>query len=243
MKYLIILLLFSCSRPYLSKFNKREKQRNPASQFLNERCSETLTKLLEGTNDLPSYLRDEVDLIWYPKEDHVFYSHTEIKIQDTVYDSYMWLEEKSKYEGIHRKANSGKGKAFFRFKLAVTPEELENIKRFVEYSNDDTPFQTCIGGVCNIVTKNTKIKIPFPFSQIPTLNALYLTVMQKLGYQRIYKIEYVGKRAWKDLLSSEVFTELSILPLVSGATVAFIVWVLKPSEGIVPMIVPVSGDK
>jgi len=67
----------------------------------------------------------------------------------------------------------------------------------------------CIGGACKAIKSSTGIIIPFPFSQVPTLAALYLTVMHKLGYTRITKIDYMGKSAIKNLLATEIPGELT----------------------------------
>ena len=239
---LFFLLSVPSCRVNLFERKATFKLRDPSSKKGNLNCFSLLSNLLtKKPNQIPTYLEDKVDLIWYPKaaKRFAFVTHYKMRIEETVYDTFMGIEEKAKFKAAYRLAQSGRGKGIFLFRVAVTAEELDHLKYFVADPSKSKRLQSCVGGVCHIMRNNTKIKIPFPFSQIPTLNVIYLALMQKMGYQRILKVEYVGKNMWRDLLTIEVFDEL----LVSAVSAVIIVWVATQTKKILPVIIPITEEE
>jgi hypothetical protein len=232
---LSIFLTLSCS--------SLKESRKPSSLVSSSKsCPSSIKSLIKKQRQLPEYLEDEVELIWYPKTGYVATSHTDIKIGETVYNAFLGIKLKRDFESTYNWAKSGKGKGFFRFKLAVTPAELHELKRFVKDPIHRRKLQTCIMGACRVLRENSDIDIPFPFSQVPTLNAIYLTVLQKLGNKRVLKVEYVGEIAWRKLIFSEASSELLMTSAASAGSIGLIIWVLSDEDKVEQIIVPITNE-
>ncbi|MEW6057839.1 MAG: hypothetical protein AB1540_14620 [Bdellovibrionota bacterium] len=187
------------------------------------------------------YINDSVELIWYPRAGYVLLSHYELGIDGKLYSALMGLEKKTTIEVATRAAKSG-GKGFFRFKLRVTADELDRLKNYVDSNLNKPRFQMCVGGVCKVITKNTRAVIPFPFSKVPTLNAIYLTVAHKLGYSRIVGIEYVGKSAIRNLITTEIPYELWFTYQWAKPVGLAIVWAYNERNELIRLIVPIESN-
>ena len=103
-------------------------------------------------------------------------------------------------------------------------------------------MQSCVAGVCHIIKKNTTIKIPFPFSHVPVLNAAYLSLIKRLGYSRIVEVYHVVSLNWKSFVSSEAAVELWVTYQLSLGVAGLIVLAVDEfNEKIIPIIIPISA--
>lgn len=152
-------------------------------------------------------LKDKVEVIFYPKAGGIIFPHTELSVDGVFWNARKEYKPGATNAVAERAARAG-SKGFFRFKLAVTEDELNSLRGFLkEREGKQIPFQFCASGACKAITQNTGIVIPLPFSKSPALSAAYLTAVQKLGYSRVVKIEYVGKNAFRNLLTPGVIGE------------------------------------
>lgn len=154
---------------------------------------------------------DKVAIYWYPKAGYVAISHSELQVGDEIWSGVMVNRLKQETPAIAKQKAMKSNKGYFKFDVSVTPEELKRLQDDLRARNGKSTGQMCIGSACKALTKNTGLVVPFPFTQIPTLNAIYLTAMHKLGYARIPNISYVGKLGpVRNLLTTEVAYELYI---------------------------------
>ncbi len=188
-------------------------------------------------------LSKEVAILWYPKTYDKAITHTELLVGRTLYNpmgGHVVSRTLSKAEQSARNGTKG----FFKFQLKVTDAEFAKLEKFMAENVNQDAFQTCVSGACSAITQNTGIIIPLPFTQIPTLNAIYFSVLNKLGYKRILKIEYIGKDAISNLISTNVVGELVIAGVAGAAatTIAgvFVVTALNYSGEQVNFIIPLS---
>lgn len=188
------------------------------------------------------FITDQVEIIWYPKSELVVLSHTELKVGDVVYDAFIHLKERGSINESMEAAMRG-NKGFLRFKLAVTKEELQRLEDYINAHNGiNRGFDSCVAGVCKVIKKNTGIIIPFPFDRVPSLNALYLTLMKTLGYKRILKVEYVGKNKLKNLLTLETPAELYTSYTAIKIAGFLIVYAIDAVDKVIRLVIPVEED-
>jgi hypothetical protein len=203
------------------------------------RCAENAKIFIASAKTLPDYLQKHVELIWYPKSGTIFTSHTDIQIDDTIYSAFLGVKERNTFKKAHASAtrdNTTRG--FYRFRLAVSNDEYDNIKNFVADDLGKIRIQTCVSGACRILRNNSSINIPFPFSHVPTLNALYLTMLKKMGYKKIVQVDYFGPNALQNLLSRSVLIELSGV----GAVIGLSVWAINEYGVLEHLIVPITNE-
>ena len=167
-------------------------------------------------------LNKTIQLLWYPSPGYEIYTHTEIVVDDIVWNPYHGYEQRGPLSTFKRTAHTAYGKVFVSVHLKVSEEELANLKQFLKEREGISSKQNCIGGACAAISKNTKIIIPYPISKIPTLTAGYLTAMGKLGYERVLKVEYIGPRKFTHYFGTEpIFESLYSLGWLAGG--AFVV--------------------
>ena len=80
-------------------------------------------------NTQTEQLTKNVDLIYYPKAGYVAISHVELNVDGKVWDGTAGYHLKNDYEVVERKAMTG-GKAFYRFKLRATDQEVEQLQNY-----------------------------------------------------------------------------------------------------------------
>lgn len=165
-------------------------------------------------------LAKEVQIFWYPNSRYLTMTHTEFAVNETLWDATAGFHKTGSPTAARRAANQG-GFGYVAFHIKVTPNELQEITRFLDENNNKKRLQNCMSGTCNAITKNSGVIIPFPFSKVPTLAAAYLTVAKKLGYERIAEIEWVGKNNIKKYVPGSILGEFWTVYLV-GRPVAFL---------------------
>ena len=229
--YFIIcsFLITSCA------FKRDVEQRSLASS---SSCNQLIKNFVKEPEKLPDYFNGEVEIIWWPRAITKVITHTDIRIGSPIYSAFLGLSKTGDFHKKYARAISGEGKPFFRFKLAVSKEEFLRLKSIVDDADNykKRRLQTCIGGACKMLRENTEINIPFPFSQVPTLNALYLMLLKRLGHKKILKVEYVGPNAWQTFLKYEPVVELGL----SATAVGLIVWSVNKYGEAEQTVIPIS---
>ncbi len=215
--------------------------RFPASET-GKSCFHVMNDLLKWQNNYGGH----VEILWWPKAFTKVVSHSDIMVDNQIYSPFFGLTKVGDLEKKYNRAKEGVGKVFFRYRLNLSPIEYSRIKEIV---NDPSNFtekklQTCVGGACKMLRQNTDLSIPFPFSQVPSLNALYLYTLKKLGHKKIVSVEYVGPNLWQSLLTYEPIVEVAALGGAIGGTIGLIVWSLNGEDELEATVVPIDrgGD-
>jgi hypothetical protein len=208
-------------------------------------CNQVTKELLKDSAPLTSleFFHPEVELLWYPRTNFVIFTHTEIKIGNNIYDPLLGVHNIKDFDKAVRSAYRNSWNSFFRFKLSVTPRELANLEEFIRLTKGQRRLQTCVGGSCKMLKQFLGLRIPPPFSQIPTLAALYLTIAHKLGYKKILKVEFVGNHHWRTLLGIGPLSELSYAAQLAATGAILIVWAVDYLGDINTFIVPITKNK
>jgi hypothetical protein len=198
-------------------------------------CAEGFNSILSSSEKIG----DEVELIWWPRAFTRVVTHTDIRIGEPLYSAFLGMTKVGDFQRKYDRAIAGKGKVFFRFKLDVNHDQFLKLKEIVD---DPTTFkrrkiQSCVGGACKMLREEGIINIPFPFSQVPTLNALYLIFLKRLGHKKILKVEYVGPSLM------DVFTKYEPALEIAGVagTIGLIVWSINGHGEVEQTVVPVSS--
>lgn len=181
-------------------------------------------------------LAETVEFIWYPKSDYIAISHVELSIDGEMRDSTLGFIKKGTIESRERAAKRKSGKGFFSFSIRVNPGEKAQI---YEYLESKPKPQMCVSGACKLLNKNTGFFIPFPFSKIPTLAAIYLSLGRLFGHKRIERIDYVGKNKLLNLISPAVFTESVVSLHLGSMSFGLVVWIKDETGELVQKIIPI----
>jgi hypothetical protein len=160
----------------------------------------------------------EVSLLWYPKTKAYGFTHVKLAVDDEVWScdgGYQIFATLAKSE--EKAKTSGKGRGFFRYNLAVSPSEAMALKEYL-YSkqNKGAPYQTCIGGASNALSKNTSVRIMKFF---PTIVAASLSLGRKTGLwaKKVKQVEYIGNgSALNNLASLKVGVDIASSIAVCG---------------------------
>ncbi len=135
---------------------------------------------------------DDIEIVWYPKP--YLGGHTSLGENENFWN-LRGNKLKTTMTNVRTKiAKEAPTRAFYRFKLRVSQEEADLVRQLIS-KRIGTPagqLETCTAAVCSIVSEATGFTVPFPFNQVPHLNALYLFLLKKGGYSRIASIEYVN---------------------------------------------------
>ncbi len=158
-----------------------------------------------------SIVPGEVELIWWTKPKDPLKTHVEISIEGTLYNSSGQYARSGTLHSAERLAEMRPSRAFIGFSLKVSPEELKRLKDFYETHEEQSlsAFQSCISGTCHAINSSTGFKIPWPFSAVPSLAAIYLTSTHYLGFQRITEIRVVNPSRKPILLSQNLAGEMA----------------------------------
>lgn len=209
----------------------------------------TLVSLLNNNQGPEEELiSDQVSILWYPLKTR-WPTHMKLQIGDEIFDARGGFSRKGSAEGAERLAN-GSNQGFWRFKLKVTEAELERIRKHIDERIGRPSSATCVSGSCGAITNNSAISIPVPFSKVPSLAALYLTITKRLGYSRIASVEFIGKNKVGSFVSLGLASEYAVPALGAAYAVVgyLIVRMLTPDgnneTAVVPLeIKPVSDRK
>ncbi len=158
-----------------------------------------------------SIVPGEVELVWWTKPKDPLKTHVELSIEGTLYNSSGQYSRSGTLYSAERLAEIRPSRAFIGFSLKVSPEELRRLKDFYETHEEKSlsAFQSCISGTCHAIHSSTGFKIPWPFSAVPSLAALYLTSTHYLGFQRITEIRVVNPSRKPVLLSQNLAGEMA----------------------------------
>lgn len=229
-----IILLSATLLTSCASLKSEKLARLPSSSTEHFSCYEVVKKIIHYSD---SY-NGEVELIWWPRAFTRVITHSDLRVGSQIYSAFLGLSKVGDFHKKYERAITGKGKTFFRFKLAVSENEYFKLKEIVENPENlkKRKFQTCVGGACKMLGQNTDIKIPFPFSQVPTLNALYLIFLKKMGHKKILKVEYVGPNVLETFTKYEPAVEL--LGITSAIGLAF--WTINQYGEVEQTIVPID---
>jgi hypothetical protein len=163
-----------------------------------------------------SIVPGQVELIWWTKPKDPLKTHVELSIEGTLYNSSGQYARSGTLHSAERLAEMRPSRAFIGFSLKVSPEEFRRLKAFYETHEAESlsAFQSCISGTCHAINSTTGFKIPWPFSAVPSLAAIYLTSTHYLGFQRITEIRVVNPSRKPMLLSQNLAGEMAA---ISGA--------------------------
>ncbi|MBK9038081.1 MAG: hypothetical protein IPL83_02785 [Bdellovibrionales bacterium] len=183
----------------------------------------------------------EVEIIWYPNSQYFPVTHTELVVDGTLWSGFFGYQMEGESVDRERAAKIG-GRGFLSFHLKVTDSELHRIQKYLKENSGKFKLQFCVSAVCNAVTKNSGIVIPFPFSQVPTLAVAYLGLVQKLGYKRVTKIEWVGQRKLGKFLSIQPFFESWMAYAFGRLTVGFLISGFDHAHRFIETLIPVLSS-
>lgn len=183
----------------------------------------------------------EVEIIWYPNSQYFPVTHTELVVDGTLWNGFFGYQMEGVSVDRERAAKIG-GRGFLSFHLKVTDSELHRIQDYLKQNSGKFKLQSCVSALCKAVTKNSGIVIPFPFSKVPTLAVSYLGLVQKLGYKRVTKIEWVGQRKLSRFLSVQPFFE-SWMAYASGRLiVGFLISGFDHAHRFIETLIPVLSS-
>lgn len=210
-----------------SRFPTREVKKTRTHLKLGACIGKTFQGLLEEVYEVSlagqeapppeSIVPGQVELIWWTKPRDPLKTHVELSIEGTLYNSAGNFTRSGTLASAERLAEQRPSRAFIGFSLKVSPEEFRRLKAFYETHEAESlsAFQSCISGTCHAINSSTGFKIPWPFSAVPTLAAIYLTSTHYLGFQRITEIRVVNPYRKPLLLSQNLLGETAA---IVGAT-------------------------
>jgi hypothetical protein len=111
---------------------------------------------------------------WYSAAGYSNYGSMPARERMGRYKS-SWIPEKiwSPKEWMISFAKKYRAKPFRRYVFNATEAQKKALKEFLEAKDGTKAYQSCVGGACRAL-KAAGINIPFPFSQSPSLNRIYL---------------------------------------------------------------------
>lgn len=210
-----------------SRFPTREVKKTRAHLKLGACVGKTFQGLLEEVFEVAlageeapspeSIVPGQVELIWWTKPRDPLKTHVELSIEGTLYNSAGNFTRSGTLASAERLAEQRPSRSFIGFRLKVSPEEFQRLKSFYETHEAESlsPFQSCISGTCHAINSSTGFKIPWPFSAVPSLAAIYLTSTHYLGFQRITEIRVVNPSRKPLLFSQNLAGEMAV---VAGGT-------------------------
>lgn len=210
-----------------SRFPTREVKKTRAHLKLGACVGKTFQGLLEEVYEVAlageeapppeSIVPGQVELVWWTKPRDPLKTHVELSIEGTLYNSAGNFTRSGTLASAERLAEQRPSRSFIGFRLKVSPEEFQRLKAFYETHEAESlsPFQSCISGTCHAINSSTGFKIPWPFSAVPSLAAIYLTSTHYLGFQRITEIRVVNPSRKPLLFSQNLAGEMAV---VAGGT-------------------------
>lgn len=209
--------------PPRSRLPTREVKKTRAHLKLGACVGKTFRGLLEEVYEVAlageeapspeSIVPGQVELIWWTKPKDPLKTHVELSIEGTLYNSAGNFARSGTLASAERLAEQRPTRAFIGFSLKVSPEEFRRLKAFYETHEAESlsAFQSCISGTCHAINSTTGFKIPWPFSAVPSLAAIYLTSTHYLGFQRITEIRVVNPSRKPLLLSQNLAGEMAAI--------------------------------
>lgn len=197
-------------------------------------CSALFTSQSESefvSNIRANELTETIQYVWYPKSEFTIISHVDLAVNGKMWDGTAGFKIKGTEKERERAARMSE-RGYFSFSLRVTPEEKAQMQSYLQENLGKIQFQMCASGACKAIEANTGITIPFPFSHIPTLSAIYLSLGRLIGYKRIERIDYVGKNGLRNLLSPAVIVE-------GGIGFGLIVWFTSKTGELIQQVIPI----
>ncbi len=168
-------------------------------------------------------INDLVSYIYYPSI--VIGGHSEVEAEGICADIDFFKKTKlldHRLRKIRRAASSEMNFPFFRYVIAVTPEQLAKLR---ENISESTPGHCAFASLTKL-SKNCNYNVPFLFKLPPPLaSGLYLHCAKALGSKRISKIEFYGNenRIKNLIILPGVLTDSIVILGVTGILVVIIV--------------------
>ena len=172
----------------------------------NAECHKTALENLFRQKVESEKLTENIDFIYFPKAGFYAISHIELNVKDNLWHTLFNTTKGSPYAVAERNAKIG-GKSFYRFRLKVSPDELNRLQNYLDEGAKTSRLQTCVSGACRALNRSGILYIPPPFSKIPLLSAVYLRLMKLSRARRIESVHFVGKSQLKSLFTAEVAVE------------------------------------
>ncbi len=184
-------------------------------------------------------LTDRVQILWYPISDYPMISHASLVVGDRVWDANKGFHRGGTITDHENHAMAGY-QGYFSFYLKLTADERVALETYLIERDGKSMWQTCVSGACRALRANTGICIPVPFSQVPTLSALYLSLRKMLGDRRIAAIEYTGNSPLYNLVLSSAIVFESVVGLLfcGGVSYAMTLWINEAGE-LVSKLIPI----
>ncbi len=192
-----------------------------------KRSHPELHKFLKAfANSIPEELKlksskNGLALMWYPRypDGHTSCTHTKIIVDGQVWGSlhsYTKFREQKVHETLARRSLKD---SYIQFNLKASPEEIERMKYLLQ-NNDrrGTGAGTCIAGACGALRESGIQDIPFPFSQLPSLAALYLGIKSRFPKSQVFSIEFHGKSLATSLFSADILVDGMVVGAVTGVS-------------------------
>jgi hypothetical protein len=148
------------------------------------------------------------------------WTHTKIQAADGVWDPQTYYLN-GNWEYMRRAARLGRN-GFFRFVINASPEQADQLS---EWLATHSRRGYCVQGACKALRVGLRMnRIPWIFTQNPTMNAVYLSTFGRMGKSPLVtRVEYHGKNPWLRLATApkvavDLFTfayyPLPIIPIV-----------------------------
>ncbi len=156
-----------------------------------------------------------VSYIYYPSTHYIF-GHSEVEVEGRSWTLMRDFTFGSKsLSRMIQSSKSGRGYSFFRFDIAVTPNQLIEMRENVWKIRSII----CSHGALRSLSRYGKYSVPLPLTITPFISAAYLMIAKKMGSKRIKQIQFFGcesESKFKNLIKCipGIFVELVALASV-----------------------------
>lgn len=221
------LILSLLSIVLLSLISFSETQAKSCADIMEE------NRLLEQLFSRDYGVPENILVRWYPHWHGLrgvksFLSHFEVDMGDKKTegenspqsgpDTHLWNPTLG-YRPVEDPAPKDQS-GYLRFSLVVEPSEYQQLQTYLQENQGKFKLQNGVGGVVKLMSKNTQIKIPFPFSKVGILTVAYFTLAHHLGYKRISEVKWVGPTRLSSLFSFqglyEIYSSANWVKLLGG---------------------------
>lgn len=163
-------------------------------------------------------LTENIHILYYPNNG-LDLTRVDIEVEGIIWNASGGYGKTGDYQARLRAAKRFDHLNMLNYQISITESELKNIKEYLSVREGRRELQSCVSGLCKLLRNNTGINIPFPFTQVPSLSALYLRVYNKLSKRRVKAVEYFGNNQVKTFIRSksiplEVITIATLYKLV-----------------------------
>lgn len=149
-----------------------------------------------------------VSYLYYPYWEGC--GHAELEVDGQCYTLKSGgAKIKSLHDRILKREEGDGGLPFYRYVITVTPEEFNELKKIV--GQRDFYTFICSLEALNDLSHAANFSVPLPFRLSPLISSRYLSLMKKLGSERIQDIEFYDNKETHDLMSEGVWIESFVI--------------------------------